>query len=325
MDDVARLLVDQDGVISRKQVLETGLSAAHIVRAVRRREWAQVHPGVYVDHTGPLSWQQRAWAGVLFSWPAALSHESAVRAGDGPGRRHRDDSLIHVAIDRQRHVVAPDGIVLHRMLKFDGRVHWNLGPPRIRFDDAVLDVAADARTDLAAIAVLADACGARRTTARRLLVTLEGRGRIARRSWLESVLTDVAEGTCSVLEHGYLTRVERPHGLPSGRRQSTDVTCSGSVYRDVEYEGVALIVELDGRLFHESSEARARDLERDLDAAADRETIRLGFAQVFDRGCSTAFKLGTVLQRRGWDGAPTRCHLCGTSDEPGERINRRTR
>lgn len=317
MDDVARLLSDQDGVISRRQVLGTGLSASHIVRVLRRREWAQVYPGVYVDHTGSLSWQQRAWSGVLFSWPAALSHESAVRAGDGPGRRHREDSTIHVAIDRQRRLVAPDGIVLHRMSKFDGRVRWNLGPPRIRFDDAVLDVAADARTDLDAIAVLADACGARRTTARRLLVTLEDRGRIARRDWLESVLTDVAEGTCSVLEHGYLTRVEQPHGLPGGRRQGNDVTCSGSVYRDVEYDGVALIVELDGRLFHESSRARDRDLERDLDAAADRETIRLGFAQVFDRGCSTARKIGTVLQRRGWDGAPTRCHQCGTSDPPG--------
>jgi hypothetical protein len=36
------------------------------------------------------------------------------------------------------------------------------------------------------------------------------------------VLTDIAGGTCSVLEPGYLTRIERPHGLPTGRRQVSE-------------------------------------------------------------------------------------------------------
>ncbi|MEZ0579568.1 type IV toxin-antitoxin system AbiEi family antitoxin domain-containing protein [Nocardioides sp. MH1] len=72
MDEVSAQLSLQDGVISRQQALAAGLAPHAIARLLRRREWAPVHPGVYVDHTGPLSWRQRAWAAVLACWPAAL-------------------------------------------------------------------------------------------------------------------------------------------------------------------------------------------------------------------------------------------------------------
>ena len=219
MDEIARILADQAGVIARRQVLGVGQKPHDIARMLRRKEWAPVHEGVFVDHTGEPTWLQRAWAGVLFSWPAALSHDSAMRATEGPGRRDRDESVIHVTVDRGRHLVAPEGVRLHRVSGFGVRTLWNLGPPRIRYEHAVLDVAADAVSDLDAIGVLADACGARRTTAARLLKAVQGRTRLSRRSWLVDVLGDVAAGTCSVLEHGYLTNVEGPPR--SARRPST--------------------------------------------------------------------------------------------------------
>jgi hypothetical protein len=278
-----------------------------------------VHPGVYVDHTGPLTWKQRSWAAVLYAWPAALSHRSALRDGDGPGRRDSSEAPVHLAIGRDRHVADVPGVVLHRTAGFEERVQWNLGPPRVRYDEAVLDVAASAPNELDAISELARACGARRTTAARLVDRLDQRERIAGRRWLRDVLVDVAQGTCSVLEHGYLTRVERPHGLLPGRRQALHVGAGGSTYRDVEYAGLRLIVELDGRLFHSSVEKRDDDLERDLDAAVERagSTVRLGYGQVFARGCRTAVKVGAVMNRLGWDGEVTPCPQCGGSDEPG--------
>lgn len=313
-----RILFEQDGLISRRQVLGAGLTPPDIARKLRRREWATVHAGVFVNHTGPLTWHQRAWAAVLFSWPAALSHESALRAAEGPGRRGRDDSTIHVAIAKPRHLVEPPGVRLHRTAGFGERVRWNLGPPRVRYEEAVLDVAAEAESELDAIAALAGACGSRRTTASRLLETAAGRRRLARREWLVEVLTDVAEGTCSVLEHGYLTRVERPHGLPKGRRQQSHRHASALVFRDVDYDEFGLVVELDGRIFHESTSARARDMDRDLDAAIDGlQTLRLSYGQVFDRGCSTAVKVAAVLQHRGWPGTAVPCPDCGRSDAPG--------
>lgn len=282
---------------------------------MRRRERVPVHPGVYVDHTGQPSWRQRAWAAVLACWPAALDGRSAIRATEGPGRRFCDDAAIAVMVAHDRKVRAPEGVVVRRARAFADRVQWNLAPPRMRYDDAVIDLADRAAREIDAIAVLADACGGRRTTAHRLRASLEQFQRLARRELLVSILDDVAEGTCSVLEHGYVTRVERPHGLPRGRRQAPGVMDGRAMFRDVRYEGKrppwVQYVELDGRLFHDSTAARDRDMERDLDAALERaDTVRLGYGQVFSRACRTAAKLGRLFQIRGWDGESTPCPDC---------------
>ncbi|KQW47095.1 hypothetical protein ASC77_18120 [Nocardioides sp. Root1257] len=313
MDPVSELLRDQDGVISRRQLIACDLDAPAVARLLRRRELARVHPGVYVEHTGPLSWHQRAWAAVLFSWPAALSHDSSLRAAEGPGRRDRHEGLIHVAVARDRRLIEPTGVRPHRVGDLAGRAQWNLGPPRIRYEHAVLDVAAHAPTDLDAIAELANACGSRRSTADRILGVLADRPRQGRRAWLSGVLSDVAAGTCSALEHGYLTQVERPHGLPTGQRQGSHRHAGVLTFRDVEYAACSVVVELDGRLFHDSTSQRDRDLDRDLDAAAGEgaATIRLSWGQVFDRPCQTAALLARVLRRRGWTGEPARCENCG--------------
>lgn len=310
MDKLSEILRDQDGLVSRRQALGLGLKQHDLERMLRRRELAPVHPGVYVEHTGPLTWKQRAWAAVLHAGPgAALTHTSAVRIAEGPGRRQVDERDIDVAVDADRNVTPTQGVRVHRLRGLADRVQANLGPPRVRYDDAVLDVALDAPTPLDAVAVLADACGGRRTTAQRLLRTARSRSRLRDRAWLVGVLEDVAEGTCSVLEHGYLDRVLRPHGLPAGLRQVRHSRAGRATYADVDHGG--LVVELDGRLFHDSAVARDLDLGRDLSAAVDGlEALRLGYGQVFRDGCATAAALGAVLQRRGWDGQPTRCADC---------------
>lgn len=120
----------------------------------------------------------------------------------------------------------------------------------------------------------------------------------------------MAQGTCSVLEHGYLSRVERAHGLPSAARQFRD-SVQGPVYRDVDYRDFGLVVELNGRLFHDNALDHDRDLERDLDVAAGgRATVRLGWGQVFGRPCTTAVKVGRMLQARGWGGSTVACPAC---------------
>lgn len=308
--EIDRLLDLQSGVVSRRQVLAAGGSANDIRRRVRRRQWARIHPGVFVDHTGPPTWEQRAWAAVLTVAPAALSHESAIQAprlvsGHLPG-----DGPIHVAVDRRRTVDAPDGVLLHQLACLEPKVQWNLAPPRVRIEQAVLDVAVAAADDFAAIAALSAVVQSRQTTAARIRAALDSRSRIPRRAFLASVLDDVAAGTCSALEHGYLDRVERPHGLPSAARQLR-ASARGTVYRDADYAAYALLVELDSRLFHDSTTARDRDLDRDLDAAVDgKRTVRLGWGQVFGRPCATATRVAALLRQGGWTGTITACANC---------------
>jgi len=315
---VSDLLALQSGVISRRQALTHGLRPHDIRRLLRRRGWAAAVTGVYVAHTGELTWLQRAWVGVLAAWPAALTHRSAIRAASGPGLRGHDDAgPLHVAVDRgRRTLVTPPGVVLHHLADLEQKTLWTSSPPRIRLEHAVIDEAAQARSDMRAIATLADAVQGRLTTPVRLRDALDSRTRIRRRPLLSGVLHDLELGACSVLEHGYLTRVERAHGLAAADRQVRD-SLRGPIYRDVEYADLGLEIELDGRLFHDSAAARNLDLERDLDTAVTgRLTVRLGWGQVFDRPCSTAAALGAIARQRGWTGALRGCPNCPGGSVP---------
>ena len=302
--DLDELMRQQDGVVTRRQALDAGLRAHHIRRLLRRNEWARVHDGVYVDHTGPLTWRQRAWAAVLYAAPAALCLESAL-FGKG--------EVVHVAVARGRSGLAElPGVQFHHLAHLGEQVLWNVCPPRQRYEEAALDVASRAGSEVDAIAVLANACQSRRTTATRLLHALDARQRIRRRGRLRAILLDIADGTCSVLEREYLLRVERAHGLPQAARQQRSRSSVGIAYRDAEY-GERLVVELDGRMFHNSVSARNRDFERDLDAAVDgRSTVRLTYQQVFDRPCRTAAKLVRVM---GQHGIVVDGHGCGPGCE----------
>lgn len=311
MDQALRtLLAEQSGVVARRQIHELGLGPADIERLLRRRHLVRMLPGVYLDHTGEASWVQRAWAGVLFFAPAALAHDSALRAAAGPGwRGARESAPIQIAVDEHRHVKQVDGYRVRRLVGLDAKVHWNRCPPRLRVEEAGVDVASEQDSEFGAIGVLAQLCQGRFTTPDRLLTALEGRSRLRRRVLLRDVLRDISTGTRSVLEHGYLHRVERRHGLPRPERQPGACSDRGPIYRDVDYDRFNLIVELDGRLFHDTTQQRDLDLDRDLDASTEgRLSVRLGWGQVFDRPCRTAAKLETILRQRGWTGA---AHECG--------------
>ena len=257
---------------------------------------------------------QRAWAAVLACWPAALSGDAALATEEG---RPPGSGPLLVVVDRDRHVTAPAGVCLQRVTALDERV-CNRRPPRLRYEEAVIDAAIRARDQVAATAVVIDACGRRRTTPQRLLERLERRGRVSRRRWSRGVLEDAAAGTCSVLEHGYLTRVERPTGcrVAAARRR-----IEGSAAWSTATSGTTASrwsSRLDGRLFHDIAEQRDRDLERDLDAVVEARatTVRLRWGQVFRHACRTAAKLAIVMRRGGWDGELSRCDQCGGSGEP---------
>ena len=259
LEDVLRR---QDGVISRQQVLGHGGSDDYIERMIRRRQWARVLPGVYVEHTGPLTWKQRAWAGVLYHAPAALGGASALRAS---GLNLGDERKpIELVVAWPRRVADPPTLVTSLVTDFDAVVLSNLSPPRLRIEHAALQVASRAKSEDAAVAVLGDVCQQRRTTASRLVTALTSQSRLRHRRLLTAVLGDVAAGTNSALERRYLRDVELAHGLPVGHRQVRVVAGERTAYRDVDYVDYGLLVELDGQLGHDGTYDRWDDLDRDV-------------------------------------------------------------
>jgi hypothetical protein len=299
--EIGRWLRAQDGLVSRRQVLDLGGTDNDIERLLRRREWARVHPGVYADHTGSLTWPQCAWAAVLLLAPAALSGSSALRAHGVRG--HDARSRVEVAVAAQRHVRQPTGVRLVRLRRFEAVAQLHLSPPRVRVEPALLRVASRAGSLDAAVAVLADGCQSGRTTPVRLIAELATIDRIPRRQLIEDVLADLAEGAFSALERRYLRDVERAHALPRAARQRV----AGGAVRDVEYGRWRTRVELDGRLGHEWSSDRWDDLDRDIDSAVeDHLTVRIGWRQVL-QPCRLAERMTRILVARGWPGRPRRC------------------
>lgn len=305
LDTVTELLARQDGVVARRQLLDSGLTQAHVETLLRRRELVVAHPGVYLTHTGTPTWSQRSWAAILYAGRSALHLGSALHQ---PGKDHTPPGPIHVAADWTRRVAPQTGIRIHRVRELEDKVQWNLSPPRVRFEVAAVEVAHQAPDELASISALAALVGSRRTVASRLRVEIERRARLRRRGLLTDLLGDLERGTHSVLEHGYLVRVLRAHALPEPTSQQEAVADGAATqYRDVAHADLDMSVELDGRL-HDRSEARDEDADRDLDdLARGRITPRLRYRQVFATPCRTAYRLADVFRDRGWDGSPRSC------------------
>ena len=326
-------LDQQSGVISRAQLLEMRLKPHDIARLLRRRELAPLHPGVYVNHTGVPTWWQRAWGAVLYCrtstgnlqrdhGSAALSGLSAVLAAEGPAARDvaAGTAPIQVVVADERRPRSSGDLRVLRSSPSLGRVQWQLSPPMLRYEPAVLELAARSDRVVDTVGELARALGSRRTTPARLLAHLDLLPTLSGRGELRSILSDLAEGTCSVLEHAYLTRVERAHGLPRAVRQERSRARTGIVYRDAVYDGV--IIELDGRAWHDSAAGRDRDADRDLVAAvAGRRTVRLTWGQVCDRPCWTAAMVAALLDVTPRPCSPHCLAPRGVSDFPTHLVS----
>jgi hypothetical protein len=190
---------------------------------------------------------------------------------------------------------------------FEAKNQLHLSPPRQRVEHAVLgEGAARIRKD-SALGVVADAVQQGRTTVPRLVEALGERPRLKHRRFLLEVLVDIQSGVYSVLEHRYLVRVERRHGLPVGARQRRVSGGRAAAFRDVDYAEFHTVVELDGRIGHEDTADGWADLDRDLaSAVAGDLNLRAGWKQVLDE-CRLAAAVGQILVLRGWEGRPRPC------------------
>lgn len=159
-DHIACLRERQAGVVSRRQVAELGGTAADFGRLVR--SGAVIAPGVCLAHTGSPTWLERAWTAVLGAWPAALAGRSALRAEAGPGWSDIDEAApIEIAVDRRRTVEPPFGATRVYVADLGAKVRWDVAPPRLRLEEAALDVAVASSDLLGAVEAFASGVRAR--------------------------------------------------------------------------------------------------------------------------------------------------------------------
>jgi hypothetical protein len=304
---VRGVALSQAGVVTRSQALGCGLSDELLGSLIRSRRWRRVHPGVYVTFTGPLPWAARVWSAVLACGSGAVVSGCCALRLYGMRLDHNDTDPVHISVDRSRRVKSHEGIILHRISRLADLTHPGRRPPVMRFEHAVLQHAVVGGL-VNAVGILADSCQQRLTTPGRLALALRAKKRLPMRKKLLEIIEDVATGAYSYLELAYLRRVERPHGLPRATRQGRTNEGGRIWFRDVSYVIFATVIELDGRLGHESADDRWADLERDLNTACHGGvTVRIGYGQVLGDPCRTAAAVAMLLHRRGWSGRLIRC------------------
>ena len=298
------LLSRQDGVLSRAQALQAGVTDKYLVAALRSGRWQRLHTGVYAAFSGPPPRGAQLWAAVLRAGPeAVLSHQTAAEL-QGIGNQA---AVIHVTVPPGRQVTSARGLAVHRCARLGQARHPTQLPPRTRIEETVLDLAEAAGSLDDALGWVLRGCGSRRTTPDRLAVAMALRARMRWRTELNAALGLAAEGVHSLLEFRYLSRVERPHGLPAGCRQHAVVRAGRRQYQDVTYQEYGLVVELDGQAAH-PAQSRWRDLRRDnANTAVGQDTLRYGWADVSSRPCFVAAQVADALAARGWTGTPRRC------------------
>lgn len=308
---IAALAARQHGLVTRSQLRELGLSPSTISRRLSAGRLHPLHRGVYAVGHPLVSAHGTRLAAVLACGPgAALSHRSAgahwglVRWTGRP----------HVTAARSRGPLP--GIVVHRGRRLSAEdTTVRDGVPCTAWARTIVDLSAHLTVDRLVRALEAAALSGLYDHAALTAAIDDAAGVRGVRRLREAIAEGhhlSPAGTRSVLEEAFLAIVRRPAATIPAPRTNVMLTLEdGSAFEvDVLWAGQRLVVELDGRRYHELEGARRRD--RSRDAALRRHgyaVMRLTWADVTRHPGATLRRveraLGRIeIARRGASGPP---------------------
>ncbi|MGI8592806.1 MAG: type IV toxin-antitoxin system AbiEi family antitoxin domain-containing protein [Solirubrobacteraceae bacterium] len=286
--EIARRAAPQHGVLTRCQLLELGLDVDAIDYRLRVGRLLRLHRGVYAVGHHPPSPLAGAMAAVLACGPGGvLSHRSAAALWELDSR-WRTPIEVSAPTERRHR-----GVRVHHsrtLIGEDVTIHFGI------------PVTTVARTLLDLAAVLDDKALARAVNIARLerhlrLDDLAGLlvrspGRTTRR--LRPFVDRDDAPTRSAFEDAFLAFVDR-HGLP---RPQVNQSVAGYEV-DMLWPELRLIVELDGRAYHDSDQPFEHDRDRDADLlAAGFPVVRITWRRLIDTPAREARRLAGLLAAR---------------------------
>ena len=299
--DLDRVARRQQGVVSRAQALEAGLSPGQVRWRLQRGRWRAIHPGVYLTNNGTVDWPSRARAALLRCGRGSVLILSAAcylwRLERTP------PAVVTVGVPTDRHPEPADGLVVVRRRRLEPVTVDGL--PVTRLPVTVLDMADRPGCSVDdAVALAARACQERAVDAAALRRELDGRRRHQHRRELRLAFAEVGNGAESLPETTFETTVRRPHGLPAFERQVVEDDGSRTDLKNREF---GTNVEIDGRLWH-AGERFHLDRRRDRRAVGRGEvTLRVAPVEMVTSPCEVARDLALALRHRGWVGPPRPC------------------
>lgn len=295
------LIRRQHGVFTPAQAEEFNVTRAVLNRMVRDGHWHSITRGLW-SVTEHLDWQARVWGGLL------LGGEGAVVGGQAAAHlwgAARQPATIRIWSPR-RHKGHPN----LRCIEFGlGRrtPAEDIKPDRLPLAQAVIEMCAKARVD-DVVGHVSRAVKSGQTSTAEIREALDSTRSHPNRMLLEDITHEQDSGTESPIERRFLWDVARAHGLPDGTRQAA---ASRNGFTDVGYEEYGVLVELDGRAYHEGLAAHS-DMNRDNGNLLNGNRIfRYGMLAVAGSPCRVAGEVGVALRQGGWPGKRLRCPRCG--------------
>lgn len=261
----------QAGAISRAQMLRHGASSSTVSRRLAEGRLRLELPGVYVVAGAPDSVEQRRWIALLaVGAGAVLSFESAARihrlstvASTGP-------TVVTVGHSGWQRL---PGITVHQIDDLAAHHVQQIGGlPVTTLERTIVDLAAIWRRGRLRL-VIEDAVAAKRTTDAEIgavLRSLARRGKPGVRN-LTTVLDDRGPGQAppaSQLERDFFALVRRSPLRDPYRQYPLPRKDGVRNLSDAAWPEVKLIVEVDGRRWHQRLADMKRDRDRDMQAAA---------------------------------------------------------
>lgn len=269
--ELARLATASHGVVTRRELLAAGISAAEIRRRMGKGALMREYRGVYrVGHRAP-SLEARYLAAVRACGDDALlsGRSAAFLYGLVRGRAPRPEVTTRI------HRRVP-GVITRRSYRTEATT-WN-GIPVTTVPRTIVDLAAELPDD-----ELARACheaGVRfGTTPKTVEVVLERRPNTRGAARLRRILRGDVPVTLSRLETRFLARL-REAGLPLPQTNRV----AGGRRVDCRWPAERLTVELDGYRYHASRHAWEQDRRREREARARGDEFRrYTYGDVFEQ------------------------------------------
>ena len=278
---IARLATRQHGVVTIAQLLACGLDRNAIKYRVRVGRLHLLHRGVYAVGHRPPSPLAAAIAAVLACGPeAVLSHRSAAALWKIVPRWH---SPTEVTAPTKRRL---KGIHVHRSQDVDATTHYGI---RVTSPARTLVDLADVLNPKQLTRAMNEALVLRLVTANELATLLTRYP--GRRT---SQLTPERGATRSPLEDNFVRFLKRHH-LPL---PELNQTIAGHEV-DAVYRTQRLVIELDSRQFHGTTQAFEKDRDRDADLLnAGFSTLRVTDHRLKRHETNEAQRLKTILRSR---------------------------
>ncbi|WP_298889964.1 hypothetical protein [uncultured Serinicoccus sp.] len=230
-----------DGVVTRRMLLEAGLTPGQIATEVDHGAWSRAgaHTLCITSDvpTGRALWWWAVWES------GSRSVLDGVTALLVAGLQHWDEPVIHVAVPNNATVRRLEGVRHHRLRDLGPRT--TSGLRRTPTDVAVVRAARWARTDRQAATVVAMTVQQGLVTPDALLVHWQQTRKGSANSVLDDVVRDVCDGAHSLNELDFAAECRR-RGLPEPTRQAVRTGRNGRVYLDVFWEELGVHVEIHG-------------------------------------------------------------------------------